>query len=84
MPQNILKVLLINNFRILIEHPTEVRLDTELPEGGDEDGRGAERLPQEAEGGRAREEELPAPEQPHHQLTVPPSEQLLKGSKTRL
>ena len=50
---------------------------TELPARGDEDGLGAERVPQEAAGGGAREgrgnaARPPAAEQPHLQLTVPP------------
>ena len=39
----------------------------------DEDGRGAERLPQEAEGGGAREGQHAA-EQPYHEFSVPSSE----------
>ena len=46
----------------------------ELPARGDEDGLRAERVPQEADGGGAREEQQ-APDQPYHQLSVPPSEQ---------
>ena len=42
----------------------------------DEDGLCAERLPQEAESGGAREGQH-APEQPYHELSVPPSEQRL-------
>ena len=44
---------------------------TELPARGDEDGLGAERVPQEAAGGGAREGSA-FTEQPHLQLTVPP------------